>query len=412
MPDGTLFEVVRQLPRHSVCLLAGACTSLRFRAQTTAVWLSWPHASCSLAAQEWQGVIHNWHIMEDFERTELLYGGIPPTWRPQMWLFLTDALRLKQHLDTGAPITQPTANKTTPAVDLIEGHGYWESLLQEDPGAKLREAQTCIEKDAPRLTFGTSFSMGQPSAKEKAIARCQAFRRVSLAVCKHLNSDVYVSTNGPMWAKLSTASGFPEEIAFYMILASAARFPPTSHLPGAATYDQDPLITALDTTIQHNLPELYEKLQMSADAILYSQMYMWIACKFTHFFVCPALTARVWDVLFWEGYGVLFKVAVAILAVLEDRLLSRRYHLIDSADIVSSHLAVWDEIVTQSPVLQPPGQPVDPTVEDLDRIMTRAATVVLSDQAAQGVALHSAGDPLLWGTQEDSLRCAQHNPGR
>merc|ERR1711871_416101 len=112
MPDGTLFEVVRQLPSsHSVCLLSSTCTSLRFRAQSTAVWLSWPHRSLT-SAPEWHGAYHNWHVMKDSERAELLYGGIPPTWRPRMWLLLTDALRLKQSLDTGST---------------IPGHTYWDS---------------------------------------------------------------------------------------------------------------------------------------------------------------------------------------------------------------------------------------------------------------------------------------------
>lgn len=244
-------------------------------------WFLQTHASSSLTSS-----LKFSSLVNAITLKRMIRKGIPPSLRPKMWFALSGAAKKKS---------------TVP-------HSYYNELIVAVEG-KVTPATKQIDHDLPRTFPGHPWldtKEGQASLRRVLVG--YSFRDSDVGYCQGLN---YV-------AALLLLVMKTEEDAFWMlavlledVLVNDCY---TTNLSGCHVEQR----VFKDLLIKH-CPKLCAHLEdVEFDVSLVATE--WFLCLFSKSLPSET-TLRVWDILFYEGTSVLFRVALAIFKMKEEELI-------------------------------------------------------------------------------------------
>ncbi|GAB2285221.1 hypothetical protein Dimus_019674 [Dionaea muscipula] len=216
----------------------------------------------------------------------LIRKGIPPVWRPKVWLTLSGAAKKKS---------------TVP-------ESYYSDLIKATAG-EVTAATKQIDHDLPRTFPGHPWlDTPEGHAALRRVLVVYSFRDSYVGYCQGLN---YV-------AALLLLVMKTEEDAFWMLAVLLENVLVndcyTNNLTGCHVEQRvfKDLLAKKLTKVAAHLEELEFDVSLVATE--------WFLCLFSKSLPSET-TLRVWDILFYEGAKVLFNVALAIFKMKEDELL-------------------------------------------------------------------------------------------
>ena len=243
----------------------------------------------------------------------MIRNGIPPVLRPKVWLSLSGADKKKA--------TAPNS--------------YYNDLIIAVEG-KVTAATKQIDHDLPRTFPGHPYldtREGQAALRRVLVG--YSFRDSDVGYCQGLN---YV-------AALLLLVMKTEEDAFWMlavlledVLVNDCY---TTNLSGCHVEQR----VFKDLLIKH-CPKLcahLERLEFDVSVVATE----WFLCLFSKSLPSET-TLRVWDILFYEGTNVIFRVALAIFKMKEEELLSTHHFgdAVNKIQLTTHHLFTPDDLLT------------------------------------------------------------------
>jgi hypothetical protein len=224
---------------------------------------------------------------ENKELKKLTRKGIPPELRGQIWFCISGAnARMKQQSDTN----------------------LYNNLLQKHKGqitTETRQVDADIDRTFPHHPY---FSIKSTQDSLRNVLYTYSFYNPSIGYCQSMN---YIA--GVLLLHMS------EEQAFWTLDVILRDYLPKD-LYDTTMNGLKCEVHVLSELAHDRAPKVSKHLQkLDIDFLLFSTR--WFMCLYVN--TVPMETAfRIWDAFFVEGYKILFRISVSLLAIMEKEILA------------------------------------------------------------------------------------------
>ncbi|KAK4475929.1 hypothetical protein MN116_001170 [Schistosoma mekongi] len=233
--------------------------------------------------------------------------GVPHSLRPHIWPRLTGALlKAKESKQRAPSVTYTELVQLSSTDTLLAGIQIEKDLFRTMPN---------------NICFHSSNSTGV--SRLRRVLRALAWLYVDVGYCQGM---------GLIAANLLLC--LEEETAFWMMCSVIEDILPPSYFSSLSLLGVQADQLVLNHLLPFYLPELDAKLKEHEISLPLITL-QWFLTLYSS--VCPtALTFRIWDLLFYDGSVVLFRIALALLAHKNDEILgfdssSQIFHLLSNA---------------------------------------------------------------------------------